>query len=91
MKVDFNRQFTDFHGKAMEGEANNIREAVCASLFSYNGKGDEKYKAYKLMRKIADGGGVADITAEEATLVKNACAERYNAGAYGQIVEIVEH
>ena len=46
MKVDFNKQFTDFHGKAMEGEANNIREAVCASLFSYNGKGDEKYKAY---------------------------------------------
>ena len=68
MKVDLNRRFRGFDGNELGGD--NIATAVAEALFNY-GKDkpvgrDEKFKAYVLCQRIIQGGGILEITTEDA-------------------------
>ncbi len=52
---------------------------------------ERKYEAHRLCRKIADSPESVEITTEEGTLLKEAAAEAYSCGAYGQVVDIIEN
>lgn len=92
MKVNFNRKFKNFDGSEMEGET--IATMVAKALFTYGNTdvvdGDTKFMAYMLCQKIAGAHGEADITVEEASLIKEVCGKSLIAGGYGQVCEIVE-
>lgn len=51
---------------------------------------ENKFKAYKLCHRIFSASGPVDLTAEESILVKQVSAASLTAGAYGQIVELLE-
>lgn len=67
----------------------------------YNGEGLErtsntdkdnetKFKAYTLCHRIFNASSAVDLTSEEALLIKQVSASSLTAGAYGQIVELLE-
>lgn len=93
MKCNFNYILKDTKGNpvSQDGEPLVCKSIICPILFSA-GEGytaDEKYKAYKIMRKIEDSDEV-ELTSEEVTLIKKIIAPQLSVGAYGQIVEILE-
>lgn len=93
MKVNFNRRFKDFRGKETKEE---IAEKVAEALYSAGAipelaiKREDKFRAYKLCRRIMDSNGAVEITSEDATLIKDVCSKFLTAGAYGQIHELIE-
>jgi hypothetical protein len=92
MKVNFSGNFKDHKGCETEI---SICEKVAESLFVAGSSNEckidnkDKYTAYKLSTKIARG-GVIEITAEEAALIKSITVNFFSAGAYGQVEELVE-
>ena len=94
MKVNFNKPFTDCFGKSIEGK--NISEQVCMSLFNLSTlsgtpvPADKKYMAYSLCNRISSSPDEVEMSTEEASFLKEVCNENYSAGAYGQIVDMVE-
>jgi len=96
MKINFNKNVVDYKGMPLieNGTKVSIKETICKFLFLGNGiegnnSGDEKYTAYKLMVKIANGSNEVEITDKESLLIKKVCSASLNAGAYGQIVELL--
>lgn len=93
MKVDFNKRFKDFRGKETKEE---IADKVAEALYSAGAvqelaiRREDKFRAYKLCRRIMDNKGVVEITSEDATLIKDVCSKFLTAGAYGQVHELVE-
>ena len=95
-KYNFDKPFVGFDGKPIieQGETVHIGERLSFFLFSISTLNsqmmgqEQKYQAYKLMRKLQKGGEV-ELTEEEKTLVKQVAAETFSVGAYGQIVEIL--
>lgn len=51
---------------------------------------ESKFKAYKLCHRIFSATGPIDLTSEEVLLIKQVSAATLTAGAYGQIVELLE-
>lgn len=99
MKVNFNQPFTDYYGREVKnekGSGRNIAESVCLQLFNLGQlcgqpvPAERKYMAHKLCRRIADNPECVELTTEEATFIKEVAAEAFNAGGYGQIVDIIE-
>lgn len=94
MKVNLNKNFTDAFGKTIEGK--NIAEQLCMYLFNLSTMqgnpvpADRKYIAYKLCNHISSCPDEVELTAEECALVKELSNEAFSAGAYGQIVDIIE-
>ena len=93
MKCNFNTILVDAKGNPVvqDGEPLTSKTIICPILFSA-GEGytqEEKYKAYRIMRKIEDTDEV-ELTSEEVTLIKKIIAPQLSVGAYGQIVEILE-
>ena len=93
MKVDLNKYFKDFRGN----ETNDlISDKVAEALYSAGAipewqiKREDKFKAYKICQKILNNGGVIEIEAEEAALIKEVTANFLTAGAYGQVHELIE-
>lgn len=96
MKKNFNKKIVDYNGTpVMENGVNIIiKDIICKYLFLGAGikdddNGDKKYEAYKLMRKISEAKGDVDISDKESILIKQVCSLSLNAGAYGQIVELL--
>lgn len=94
MKVNFDRPFSDCFGKSIEGK--NIAEQVCMSLFNLSMISgnpvtpENKYTAYILCNRISSTPDDVELTTEEASFLKEVCNESYSAGAYGQIVDLIE-
>ena len=95
MRVNFNKTVKTFKGADMidqsTGEPLSMRDYVrgCLFLCPENYSADDKYAAWKILNKI-NADGEADITSEEASLIKRICAERSSAGIYGQVVDTIE-
>lgn len=93
MEVDFNKTFKNYKGEdATEKEQTiTIKDAVCQRLY-LSGEGitpDEKYEAYKLMLRIVPSDGAVEIKDKESVLIKKICDKTLTAGAYGQLVDLL--
>jgi hypothetical protein len=51
---------------------------------------DEKYLAYKIGKRLFDCNGEIELTVEDAAFLKKVCAAWLVAGAYGQLVDLIE-
>lgn len=99
MKVDFDKPFIDCFGREINAPkgGKNIAEQLCLLLFNLNTMcntpltGDEKYAAYKLCNRISANPAEVELSTEEASLIKRLSGEVFNAGPYGQIVDIIEN
>ncbi|MBQ8769661.1 MAG: hypothetical protein IJZ60_00665 [Bacteroides sp.] len=82
--------------KNKNGEEFRLSDEICLHLFNADKlKGvplsdEQKYKVYKLCMRISDHPESVDISTEEGTLIKGICSDRMSAGAYGQVVDIIE-
>lgn len=95
MTVNFNKAFTDNKGAAIESTP-NIADAIATHLFNLNHVGgsattaEQKYMAYSLSKRISSDPEAVVLTTEEGSFIKRVCAEVFTAGAYGQIVDLIE-
>ena len=51
---------------------------------------ERKYQAYKLCQRIAANPREVELTTEDCSLLKEVASETYSAGAYGQVVDLIE-
>lgn len=103
MKVNFEQNFVDCFGcPIMEGKDGTdtpkpIWRKLSLDLFNLGTlsgspvPADKKYMAYSLSRRIAEHPGEVRLTTEEGSFLKDVCAELLSAGAYGQVVDIIEN
>ncbi|MBQ8066540.1 MAG: hypothetical protein IJ200_12910 [Prevotella sp.] len=99
MKVDFSKSFMDAQGKPVIVGNNPqvIGEQLCFTLFNLTTvKGapatqEQKYTAYKLLKRIQADASSVEISTEEGTFIKELAAEVLSAGGYGQVVDIIEN
>lgn len=99
MKVDFDHPFVDCFGNeiAVQKGGKSIAEQLCLLLFNLSTlgntplSGEEKYAAYKLCNRISANPKAVELSTEEASLIKSVAAQVFNAGPYGQIVDLIEH
>lgn len=102
MKVNLNKNLLDFRGKEafelVDGKERkkSLRDMVSEALYAAGVNQQKsmemakKLRAYKMLQQIINNRGVLDIETEDATLLKEICAEFFTAGAYGQIHELIE-
>lgn len=91
MKVNFTTKLKNFDGSETEKTVGHI---IGCLLFGYgdaNVSADKKYSAYKMMQRISHSEAECEISVEEASLIKEISAKSMNAGAYGQIVDLLEN
>ena len=94
MIVNFNTPFVDCFNKPIDDKT--IGETLALRLFNAStieGKqmtAEQKYMAHTLSRRIATECESVRLTAEEAAFIKAFAVDIYNAGAYGQIVDLIE-
>lgn len=91
-KVDFNRKFKNFKG--LESGNETIAEEIAKILYSAGlpelpVSTDEKYRAYKISTKLISHNGVVELDDEDITFLKSFSNRAFAAGAYGQIMEIL--
>lgn len=99
MKVDFSQSFMDATGKPVQvnKKPQIIGEQLCFALFNLTQvKGapatpEQKYDAYKLLKRIQANPREVEISTEEGTFIKELAAEVLSAGGYGQVVDIIEN
>lgn len=106
MKVNFNKVLKDYKGqdsyrnvevikdgkKEIEMQCQLIKDLVCQALFACSEglTSDEKYRSYKLNLFIILSMEDIEISSEDATLIKKVCDKFLTAGAYGQVVDLIE-
>lgn len=91
MKVNFTKKLRNFDGSETEKTVGHLTGCL---LFGYNDanvSADKKYSAYKLMQRISQETTDCEISVEEASLIKEIAARSMSAGAYGQIVDLLEN
>lgn len=85
--------------KVLEKQPVIIADVLAQNLYSGEGiektgntekDNENKFKAYKLCHRIFSTPGTVDLTPEESILIKQVSAAALTAGAYGQIVELLE-
>lgn len=103
MKVNFYKEFVDCFGNPIvenkNGEAvpQEVWRVIATKLFGLSILGgtmlsaEKKYMAYELSMRISSNPAQAECTTEEASFIKDVCAEHLSAGAYGQVVDIIEN
>lgn len=103
MKVNFDRVFKDCFGNPiLEGRKGElvpqeVWRVVAAKLFGLSVLGgsmlspEKKYMAYELSMRISGNPSETECTTEEASFIKDVCAENLSAGAYGQVVDMIEN
>lgn len=103
MKINFKKNFVDSFGSPItelkDGKrtTQEIWRFLAATLFSLSSLGKEplskekKYTAYLLSKRIAENPEAVECTTEEASFLKDVCSEMLNAGAYGQVVDLIEN
>lgn len=93
-KVNLDRPFTDCFGEEIKGK--NMAEQISMNLFNLSTlhgvtvSADKKYEAYKLCNRIAANPREVELTSEERVLIEDLSEDVFSAGAYGQIVDIIE-
>lgn len=98
MKVDLSKSFLDAKGNPVlaGGKPQVIGEHLCLSLFNFtqlNGSPatpEQKYDAYKLLKRIRQDPSKVEISAEEGAFLKKIASDVLSAGGYGQVVDIIE-
>lgn len=94
MKVDFNKQFVGPKGNTLK---DNIADTIASYMFNLANLGgnpinrEQKMQAYRIYRKVLENPAMVDITTEDASFIKDVCAEYMTAGAYGQIEDLIEN
>ena len=69
-----------------------FNETVCQMLYGAE-QGctqEEKYRAYRIMQRIERDPEHVELSHEDAVLVKRITGEKLTAGAYGQLVDMLE-
>lgn len=95
-KYNFDKPFVGFDKLPLmeKGEPVIIGERLGFILFNMSSMNSQlisqetKYQAYKLMRKIQNGGEI-ELSDDEKNIIKSAASEAFSVGAYGQIMEIL--
>ena len=102
MKINLNRPLVDFKGneaiKVVNGKEvkQYLRDMVSEALYAAGSNPQQgldmskKLRAYKMLQQIINNRGVLDIETEDATLLKEICADFFVSGAYGQIYDLIE-
>lgn len=102
MKVNLNRVLLDFKGneaiKIVNGKEQKqcLKEMVSEALYAagmnpqLNMDMAKKLRAYNMLQQILNNRGVLEVTTEDATLLKEICADVFTAGAFGQINDLIE-
>lgn len=92
MKINFNVSFSNYKGQPTQDIiGDKVAEALFTAGMQNNQiKNEDKYKAYKICRKISEAQGEIEISTEEATLIKTVCVNYLTAGGYGQLHELIE-
>ena len=99
MNVNFNVPFVDLMGKPIyeNGKEAIVADRVASLLFNLSAlnkeplKAEQKYKAYKLCTRITGKPENVELSAEDAAFIKEVCSEAFSAGAYGQVVDLIEN
>lgn len=100
MRVNLKRPIVGLDRKPVphkDGTPTMANEEVAVYLYNLsNVKGvnltsEQKYRAYILCMRIASSPDCLELTTEEACLIKDVCCEKMSAGAYGQIVDMIEN
>ena len=91
--VDFNKHFKNVKGEDVEG---NMSDSLAETLFNAGAAGfpiddKDKFRAYKISTKLIANNGVIEPDNSDIELLKTFCAVAFTAGAYGQIVELLEN
>ena len=102
MRINLNRLLLDFKGdeaiKVINGKEQMqfLRDMVSEALYAAGMNPQlgmdmsKKLRAYNMLQQIINNRGILDITTEDATLLKEICADVFTAGAFGQINELIE-
>lgn len=102
MKINFNRPLLDFKGneaiKVVNGKEVKqlLRDVVSEALYAARMNPQlgidmsKKLRAYKMLQQIINNRGVIEVNTEDATLLKEICADVFTAGSFGQINELIE-
>ena len=90
--VDFKKKFKDYKGTET---VSIIEEELSKVLFNAGIQGipikdEDKYRAYKLSTKLIAHSGVIELGDDDVAFLKTFCSAAFAAGAYGQIVELLE-
>jgi hypothetical protein len=94
-KFDFNRKFKNYQGIETE-ESPTIADELAKLLYSLGVEGlqatpDEKFPAYKIATLLISGKGEIELSQPDCDLIKKFCGYYFTAGAYGQIVELLNN
>lgn len=94
MVYNFNTVLKDLQGNPIIQNDKLVifKDVICPILFSA-GEGftpEEKYNAYKIMLKMEKGENV-ELNSEDVTLIKKIIGPQLSAGAYGQLVDLLEN
>ena len=102
MKVNLNRNLLDHKGQEavelVDGKERkkSLRDMISEALYATGMNAQlgmdmaKKLRAYKMLQQIINNRGVLDIETDDATLLKEICAECFTAGVYGQIYDLIE-
>lgn len=98
MKRNFDRPLLGYDGKPIlsGGKEQTAGSVLGLQLFSAgNGKDNiadgDKMRAYHLCVQMHEHPSEVELTAEDAKLIKDIAGHTLVAGAYGQIVDIIEN
>jgi hypothetical protein len=92
MKVNFKRELKGPDGKP----AGMMDEQLRLVLFQMDSSerlplsADDKYMSYQIGKRMLENGGEIEMSVEEAAFLKRVCAAGFRAGAYGQVVDLIE-
>jgi hypothetical protein len=93
MKVNFKKDLIGPDGSVLAGALDNELRRLLFSLDSSEKlplSADEKYKCHSIGKRLLEGDGEIELTVEEAVFLKKICAVGFVAGAYGQVVDLIE-
>ena len=102
MKLNLNKPLIDFRGKEAIKIVNGkeqkqfLRDMVSEALYAAGMNPQsgmdmaKKLRAYNMLQQIINNRGILEITTEDATLLKEICADVVTAGAFGQNNELIE-
>lgn len=93
MTRNFNKPFIGFDGKPVDDK--KISDILGMQLYAAgNGKdnvsGDDKLRAYHLSVQLHANPEAVELTTEDCALIKSVAENSLVAGAYGQVVDIIE-
>ena len=100
MRVNLKRPIIGLDQKPVprkDGTPTMANEEIAVYLYNLsningvNLTAEQKYRVYNLCMRIASCPDSVELTTEEACLIKDVCCEKMSAGAYGQVVDMIEN